>query len=194
MLRGVLRAALAVTLLAAAAGCGGGKKDAGGGDDSRSAAGKQVFVQNCGRCHTLASAGTTGSLGPDLDLVQPNARVVERRVRNGSGSVMPAFKGRLSDEEIAAVAAFVAETADAALLPTDRVFLFNCGGCHQLAAANAFGLEGPNLDELHPSAERVAEKIRTGGKGMPSFAGVLSAEVIEKIADYVAKNAQPSAG
>jgi mono/diheme cytochrome c family protein len=30
-------------------------------------AGKQLFVQRCGSCHTLARAGTKGSVGPNLD-------------------------------------------------------------------------------------------------------------------------------
>jgi mono/diheme cytochrome c family protein len=29
--------------------------------------GKQLFVTNCGACHTLAKAGTDGIIGPDLD-------------------------------------------------------------------------------------------------------------------------------
>jgi mono/diheme cytochrome c family protein len=29
--------------------------------------GRQLFVQNCGSCHALAAASTTGTLGPDLD-------------------------------------------------------------------------------------------------------------------------------
>jgi mono/diheme cytochrome c family protein len=29
--------------------------------------GKQVFVQFCGKCHTLKAAGSTGTLGPNLD-------------------------------------------------------------------------------------------------------------------------------
>ena len=189
------RAALAATLLAAAAGCGGGgQSGAGGGKAPGKNAGKQVFIENCGRCHTLASASTTSEIGRNLDLFQLSAAAVEEQVRKGAAGVMPAFEGQLSDQEIADVSAFVAETADPGVVPAQRLFVVNCGACHQLAAANAFGLEGPNLDELHPSAERVAEKIRTGGKGMPSFADVLSAEVIGKIADYVAKNAQPSAG
>jgi mono/diheme cytochrome c family protein len=29
--------------------------------------GRQLFVQRCGSCHSLADAGTTGTVGPDLD-------------------------------------------------------------------------------------------------------------------------------
>ncbi len=28
---------------------------------------RQLFVQRCGSCHTLADAGTTGAVGPNLD-------------------------------------------------------------------------------------------------------------------------------
>ncbi len=31
------------------------------------AVGKALFVKNCGACHTLANAGTTGVVGPNLD-------------------------------------------------------------------------------------------------------------------------------
>jgi len=31
------------------------------------AAGKTLFKQKCGACHTLADAGTSGTIGPDLD-------------------------------------------------------------------------------------------------------------------------------
>lgn len=31
------------------------------------AAGKTLFQQKCGSCHTLAAAGTTGTIGPNLD-------------------------------------------------------------------------------------------------------------------------------
>jgi mono/diheme cytochrome c family protein len=31
------------------------------------AAGKKLFKDKCGSCHTLADAGTTGTIGPNLD-------------------------------------------------------------------------------------------------------------------------------
>lgn len=49
----------------AAAGCGAvGRVTA---NDGNAAAGKQLFKANCGSCHTLANAGTSGTIGPDLD-------------------------------------------------------------------------------------------------------------------------------
>ncbi len=72
--------------------------------------GKQVFVNNCGSCHTLAAAGTTGGLGPNLGQAPLTSSQVESQVRNGGGS-MPAFAGQLSDAEIKAVAAFVARSS-----------------------------------------------------------------------------------
>jgi outer membrane protein assembly factor BamB len=72
--------------------------------------GKQVFTSNCGSCHTLGAAGTTGSVGPNLDTLKPSAATVEQQVRNG-GNGMPAFAGRLSDAQITAVAKYVAQNA-----------------------------------------------------------------------------------
>jgi cytochrome c6 len=37
-------------------------------------AGKEYFVQACGGCHTLADAGTSGTIGPDLDDAFAQAR------------------------------------------------------------------------------------------------------------------------
>ena len=72
--------------------------------------GKQVFTANCGGCHTLADAGTSGQVGPNLDDVQPEKAAAQQQVENGGGG-MPAFKGQLSDAQIDAVAKYVADAA-----------------------------------------------------------------------------------
>jgi mono/diheme cytochrome c family protein len=78
-----------------------------GGD---AAAGEEVFASaGCGGCHTLEAAGSAGNVGPNLDESQPDAELVEERVRNGAGA-MPAYEGQLSDEQIQNVTAFVVES------------------------------------------------------------------------------------
>jgi len=79
---------------------------AGGGGTS----GKSIFAANCASCHTLKAAGATGTVGPNLDGLKPSFARAKKQVTNG-GAVMPAFKGKLSDKQIDAVARFVAKFA-----------------------------------------------------------------------------------
>jgi cbb3-type cytochrome c oxidase subunit III len=72
--------------------------------------GKDIFTANCGSCHTLADAGTNGTVGPNLDQLKPSAGTVQRQVINGGGA-MPAFKGRLTPAQITAVAKYVSSAA-----------------------------------------------------------------------------------
>jgi mono/diheme cytochrome c family protein len=72
------------------------------------AAGKDVFVAQCGVCHVLDDAGTTGAVGPNLDEAKPSLALAVDRVVNGMGA-MPAFEGQLTTQEIADVAAYVVE-------------------------------------------------------------------------------------
>jgi mono/diheme cytochrome c family protein len=49
-----------------ASGCGtGGAANAGQRPDTQS--GQQLFTASCGSCHTLSAAGTSGTIGPNLD-------------------------------------------------------------------------------------------------------------------------------
>jgi cytochrome c6 len=74
-------------------------------------AGKAVFESaGCGSCHTLADAGTKGSVGPNLDDLQPSAEQVAAIVPNGRG-IMPGFSDKLSKTDIANVAAYVSTVA-----------------------------------------------------------------------------------
>lgn len=85
-----------------------------GDDDEEGDAdnGREVFAANgCGSCHTLAAAGSSGSVGPNLDESEPDFDLVVERVTNGSGA-MPSFGDQLSEQEIRDVAAFVSESAD----------------------------------------------------------------------------------
>ena len=72
--------------------------------------GKDVFTANCGSCHTLKDAGTSGTTGPNLDQLKPPFEIVQHQVING-GTVMPAFKGTLTPAQITAVAKYVSSVA-----------------------------------------------------------------------------------
>jgi mono/diheme cytochrome c family protein len=70
--------------------------------------GETIFKGKCGSCHTLKAAGTTGTAGPNLDLLHPTFERAKTQVINGGG-IMPAFKGTLTDAQIDAVAKYVAD-------------------------------------------------------------------------------------
>ena len=82
--------------------------------------GKDLFVTNCGACHTLAKAGTDGVIGPNLDELlappstsAPNPSTIKPRViaaiNRGVGGRMP--KGVVSGQQADEVANFVAQVA-----------------------------------------------------------------------------------
>ena len=63
---GALGAGLAAAALLAA-GCGYGGAANAGGQRPDTQSGQQLFTQSCGTCHTLSAAGTSGTIGPNLD-------------------------------------------------------------------------------------------------------------------------------
>lgn len=73
------------------------------------AAGADVFASaGCGSCHTLADAGTSGTVGPNLDDVKPTAEKAYEQILNGGGG-MPPYEGQLSEQQIADVTAYVVQ-------------------------------------------------------------------------------------
>ena len=112
-------AAVAVVLLA---GCGddGGTTSAASppppSAEAQLAAGKAIFTAHCGGCHTLADAGSTAVVGPNLDDLKPVKALVIAQVTNG-GIVMPSFTDKLSgghiltEAQIQAVADYVSTVA-----------------------------------------------------------------------------------
>jgi mono/diheme cytochrome c family protein len=124
----VKRAALFMVALAfvlGVAACGGGEEttatpetvegtlpqETGGGATAEgdAAKGKAVFASaGCGGCHTFEPAGSNGSVGPNLDDANVSMDAAVAQIENGGGG-MPPFKDRLSEQEIADVAAFVTQ-------------------------------------------------------------------------------------
>jgi mono/diheme cytochrome c family protein len=176
-IRPLLILALLGALTLVASGCGTTTADP--------ARGRALFVQKCGVCHTLAEAGTTAEVGPNLDDAFAAAREVGEdsdtiegivraqvefpRPNNGNPAVsMP--RDVVTGQDLDDVAAYVGEWAGVPGAkppeveggPGAQVFANNgCGGCHTLAAAGSSGVTGPNLDEALPgqSAAEIEEDI-----------------------------------
>jgi cytochrome c oxidase subunit I len=72
-------------------------------------AGEEIFASaGCGGCHALEAAGSSGSVGPNLDESQPDLALAVDRVKNGAGA-MPAFEDELSEQQIVDVSTYVVE-------------------------------------------------------------------------------------
>jgi len=74
--------------------------------------GRKIFTQiaqpQCGICHALEDAGTSGTIGAKLEELKPDEERVVQAVRQGSG-VMPPYKDKLTDEQIRALAYYVSQ-------------------------------------------------------------------------------------
>jgi mono/diheme cytochrome c family protein len=84
---------------AAARAQGGGGAEA---DDPQA-----IFTSNCAGCHTFAPANASGTVGPNLDESSLDVAAIEEQIRQGGGG-MPAFEGQLTDEQITALAEYIA--------------------------------------------------------------------------------------
>ena len=212
--RSACAAGAALALAAVAAGCGGT-----GSSHADLVNGKKLFIAKCGGCHTLAAAGTQGTVGPNLDdsFARPRkegfkessiADIVAGQIRepgqyatkpnnpNYLNANMPAHLVKGSD--LNDVAEFVAANAgkqgfaeQSVVRSTSGKVIFKtkCGGCHTLAAAGTSGTQGPNLDQLKPPFAVAKAQVEHGGGIMPAFKGTLTDQQITAVAKFVASSA-----
>lgn len=134
--------------------------------------GRALFLAKCGTCHTLAKAGSTAEVGPDLDAAFAQARVdgmdndtiegvvqtqiesprfVEKGANNYDKVYMPAEI--VSGQDAEDVASYVASVAGVPgakppQLAPPALFAEKCGICHTLAAAGTTATTGPDLDDV----------------------------------------------
>jgi mono/diheme cytochrome c family protein len=176
--RALLLFATAATIALVVGGCGTANSDP--------ARGRALFIQKCGSCHTLGQAATTGTQGPDLDAAFAAGRaaggvdsdtiegVVKAQVEfprpSTSNPVVSMPADLVKGQDLEDVAAYVGRVAGVpgaappkvAGGPGAQVFANNgCSGCHTLAAANAGGTTGPDLDKTLPgqSAAQITQSI-----------------------------------
>ncbi len=94
--------ALVTVSMLAVAGCGGTTKTDGA----------SIFMNSgCGVCHTLTAANARGKSARNLDQSKFTEAQMVTQITNG-GKVMQPFKGRLTTQQIATVAAYVAKSRD----------------------------------------------------------------------------------
>jgi cbb3-type cytochrome c oxidase subunit III len=181
--------------------------------------GRAVFQDKCAGCHTLSAAGTTGTIGPNLDAAFAEARsegfketaildIVHDQIKypgqypvaqndpNFLKANMPA--NLVTGQNAIDVAAYVAANAGKqgfveaqAVTGTNgkQIFITKCGGCHTLKDAGTAGTQGPNLDLLKPPFPIVKNQVIKGGVVMPAFKDVLNDAQIAAVAKYVAEHA-----
>ncbi len=73
--------------------------------------GKAQFASTCGGCHTLKAAGTSGSVGPNLDQLKPDAARVKTAIARGGAGTGQMPPNLLSGADADQVAAYVAKAA-----------------------------------------------------------------------------------
>jgi mono/diheme cytochrome c family protein len=167
--------AAVAAFLVVAAGCGG----AGAAQEATSDGAHLFNSAGCADCHALTAAGARARVGPDLDALQPSYVDVADQVRQGGGG-MPAFSDKLTEQEIAAIATFVASAtggstdpnsaASAAQFSPDGTKIADCDGgftCLEQAFGNLTYEKGskPALAEFDrlmasdPEVERNCHRI-----------------------------------
>jgi mono/diheme cytochrome c family protein len=191
--------------------------------------GRALFIQKCGTCHAMAEAGTTVQIGPNLDHAFAAARAIGNdsdtiegvtkaqigypREMNGNPRVsMPA--DIVTGQDLDDVAAYVGKWAgvpgaappEVAGGPGAQAFVNKCSSCHTLAAAEAGGVTGPNLDETLPGVseatvkEMIVDPNAEIAKGFPpnvmpqNYEQELSPKELEELVKYLVENAGDEAG
>jgi ubiquinol-cytochrome c reductase cytochrome c subunit len=149
--------------------------------------GRALFLANCATCHGLNAQGTAA--GPTL--VGVGAAAVDFQVGTGRMPLpQPSVQAerqkeiKFSEEEISALAAYVASLAPGPAIPSDEdlnldgpdvalggeLFRVNCAMCHNFAGSGGALTRGKYAPTLKGVAPRdIYEAMLTGPQSMPVF-------------------------
>ena len=172
--------------------------------------GKNLFIANCASCHGLNAQGTAS--GPSL--VGVGAAAVDFQVGTGRMPLAgpnvqaPVNKVKFSDEQIAALSAYVASLGPGPSVPDEKytkviepgtpennraiaeggqIFRVNCAMCHNFAGAGGALTRGKYAPSLQESTPRhMYEAMITGPQSMPVFNDAnLTPEAKQKVISYL---------
>jgi ubiquinol-cytochrome c reductase cytochrome c subunit len=175
--------------------------------------GKRLFLEGCSSCHGLQAQGT--AYGPSL--IGVGAASVSFQVATGRmpmaapGAQAPVKEAIYTEEEIAAMAAWVASLAPGPAIPSAEqldfadadvamggvLFRINCAQCHQAAGGGGAltgGKYAPSL--MNATPQEIYEAMLTGPQNMPIFSDdTLPVEDKQAIIAYIdALQQAPSPG
>ena len=147
--------------------------------------GQALFQANCASCHGLSAEGTENA----PTLIGVGAAAVDFQV--GTGRMPMAVSGpqaeekppQFTDEQVAALATYVASLAPGPAIPDERyldgkgdltagaaLFRVNCAMCHNVAGAGGALTEGKFAPPLgNVSGKHAYEAMLTGPQNMPVF-------------------------
>ena len=170
---------------------------------------KVLFADNCAACHQAGGNGVVGhypNLLDDAWLWGGSFSKIQETITNGRNGAMPAFKGRLNNNQISDVAEYVLslsghEMNPAAVQRGKQVFTTTAGcvACHGMDAKGKQSMGSANLtDQIWtianvPAADTLEAKkaaimqVVTNGKTrhMPVWKDRLSPTSIKMLAFYV---------
>ena len=165
--------------------------------------GKRLYLEACSSCHGMEAQGTAN--GPTL--IGVGAAAVDFQVSSGRmplvapGAQAPDKQNVFSEDDVAALAAYVASLAPGPAIPTaedldyasadqargGELFRINCSQCHQAAGQGGALTQGkwaPNLMEAEP--QEIYEAMVTGPQNMPVFSNTqLSVDNKKEIIHYI---------
>ncbi len=165
--------------------------------------GKKLYLAGCSSCHGMEAQGTAN--GPTL--LGVGAAAVDFQVSSGRmplaapGAQAVAKAPLYNEEQVAALAAYVASLAPGPAIPSAEdvsfeganvaqggvLFRTNCAQCHQAAGQGAALTQGkwaPNLMKATPT--EIYEAMITGPQSMPVFSdGTLPKANKQQIIAYI---------
>lgn len=178
--------------------------------------GKALFDLTCSSCHGLGAEGTTQ--GPSLigvgaasvDFQMGTGRMPAARLE----AQLPARQINYTQEQIDAVAAYIASLAPGPAIPEEdqyspeglteeeiarggALFRANCSACHGIIGGGGAMPNGEYAPSLtNTSAVHIYEAMRTGPQQMPTFSkDVMSDTSVREIIAYLDEaNSQPNHG
>ncbi len=147
--------------------------------------GRKLFLANCASCHGMAAEGS--AVAPSL--IGVGAASVDFQVGTGrmpgqaSGPQLEKKPVQFTEEQTAALAAYVASLAPGPAIPTEEMlgtngdstrggelFRINCAMCHNAVGAGGALTEGKYAPALKGVTEKhIYEAMVTGPQNMPVF-------------------------